>query len=66
MTTRDERDRAPEVVDKIREKACFSEAVEVCDQLFGRENAWGSRFAAPAWRDVDLKVIRDTLSSWFR
>ena len=47
-------------------KACFTEAVEVCDRLFPREDAWGSRIAAPAWGDVDFKLIRDTLSGWFR
>jgi hypothetical protein len=66
MTTRDERDRAHEVVAAIRENDCFTEAVEVCDRFFRREDGWGSQVAARVWREDDFNVIRETLSDWFR
>jgi hypothetical protein len=66
MTTRDERDRAPEVVAGIRDSAGFIDAVEVCDRFFRQEGGWGSQAAARVWRDDDFSVIQNTLKDWFR
>ena len=66
MTTRDERDRADEVIAKIREHAYFAEAVATCDQLFIREDGWGAQVARQHWRADDINLIRDVLAGWFR
>jgi hypothetical protein len=66
MTTRDERDRAPEVIARIRNTTCFADAVEACGQLFRREDSWGVQVAAAMWLPDDFRVIRDVLGEWFR
>jgi hypothetical protein len=66
MTSRDERDRADEVIAKIREQAYFADAVATCDQLFVREDGWGAQVAGQHWRADEFNLIRDVLAGWFR
>ena len=66
MMTRDERDRALDVISEIGSRPYFAGAVAACDQLFLREDGWGGQVAARHWRPDDFRRIRDVLSSWFR
>jgi hypothetical protein len=66
MTTRDERDHAPDVIASIRENASFADAVAVFHQLFRGDDSWGAIVAARMWRDDDFNLIRRTLGDWFR
>jgi hypothetical protein len=66
MMTRDERERALDVISEIGRRAYFAEAVVACDQLFLREDGWGGQVAARHWRPDDFMLIRDFLASWFR
>ena len=66
MMTRDERERALDVISEIGSRPYFAEAVAACDQLFLREDGWGGQVAARHWRPDDLRLIRDVLASWFR
>jgi hypothetical protein len=65
MTTRHEWDCASEIVARIWANACFTDAVEVCDQFFRRGHGWGAQVATQVWRADDFNVIRDTLGDWF-
>ena len=66
MMTRDERERALEVISEIGDRPYFAEAVAACDQLFLREDGWAGQVAARHWRPDDFRLIRDVLASWFR
>lgn len=66
MMTRDERERAQEVITEVRERLYFAEAVTACDQLFLRSEGWGGQVAARHWRANDFRLIRAVLGDWFR
>jgi len=65
MTTREESDRAAEVVEAVKSSAAFTNAVEIRNAFFGGGNDWGTRVVQSAWRTDDLKIIRSVLTSWF-
>jgi hypothetical protein len=65
MTTRDERDRAVEIIDEIRENTCFSDAITACEQFFKRNDGWGTQVTSRLWRDEDFTMIKETLTGWF-
>jgi hypothetical protein len=66
MTTRDERDRAAEVIGGIRGKPLFPDAVTTCEQFFSRNDGWGTQVTSQMWREEDFKLIQQTLTDWFR
>jgi hypothetical protein len=65
MMTRDERDRAQEVIVEVRDRGYFAEAVTACDQLFLQRDGWGGQVAARHWRPSDFELIRGVLGGWF-
>ena len=66
MITREENDCIPSVLDVTRRTEAFEDAREIFAALFGKDDSWGTRVAAPMWRGEDNGLIRDTLSEWFR
>lgn len=66
LTTREEQDRAAEVVGIIRREPCFASAVEACAAHFGNDDGWGGSVARRMWRAEDMRVIKSVLTDWFR
>lgn len=65
MTTREERDGADAVLQAIRGEIPFKQAAIIAAEYFQPEG-WGSTVVEFAWAPADLRLIRDTLASWFK
>ncbi len=65
MVTRDESDALPAVLKFVRELPEFAKAKEILDTRLSQDERLAAQIAA-GWSPEDLKIIRTTLSRWFR
>ena len=64
MTTRQESDLAPNVLQLLRPTAVYAAASETFLQLFGSDS-WGTDVVSSAWRPDDVRLILGSLTAWF-
>ena len=65
LVTRDENETAPTVVEALRATPEFTHATHIFNTLLTDDERLAAQIAA-GWSPEDLKIIRTTLSRWFR
>lgn len=65
MTTREENDRVPEILDQVRGAQCFDSTVKAFADHFQPVDGWGTQVVRGSWRDEDFELIRQTMGRWF-
>jgi hypothetical protein len=65
MVARDERDAASEVLDSIGTTPQCVKAAGIFAEFFQPDGGWGMINTRAAWATDDIRLIRDTLASWF-
>jgi hypothetical protein len=65
MVTREESDRADDIVAAIEEARAYRNAANIVKASFVEPGHWGTAVAREQWRDEDLGRMQDTLRRWF-
>ncbi len=66
MTTREESDDIPAVLDSAHGTDAFRDARTIFANLFAEADSWGTRVAGAHWGEEENNLIRGTLQRWFR
>jgi hypothetical protein len=66
MVTREESDRADDIVAAIEEARAYQNAANIVKASFVEPGHWGTAVAREQWRDEDLGRMQDTLRRWFK
>lgn len=64
MITRDERDRAQEVLVALESETVFEQASRAYQNDFGI-NGWALQAVAPSWTTDGISIIQSVLNSWY-
>lgn len=65
MMTREENERASEILKVVRGSSSYLTAVTTFSQFFKTDENWGSLAIEEKWQSEDFQIIKNALAAWF-